>query len=593
MRNYKANSHGIASILCLIILLASPLLKQNIVQADMGVAAVNGSDVSEGDDFATRILGQPWDMTASPYPDFQAVFGGVDRNSFAASGGEWSFTTATNDPTMMMHSFGIAGTQKVLKLGDSYPINAGKYKLLSYWLCSSQPNEDTMVYWFMKQSWTDQMYSSHPGHRIDTVNGCKLYVINLANFPNWTGSPVGLRIDPVMHAGINLRLGWVRLTTINTNNTVNISWSGAKSTSKMYVYVAKNCSLTESTLVGIADASKGSFNWGSTLIDNGSPFTPYPLPESFEPGLYKVFSLENNGGTPTCSDLTIHKAPILEFQKPGFTSGPDYATDVVGNSWGMDGPQDLSDTYDLYNANFNNGIYTATSGSSGDPRIDLMVPKPIDTAKYKYATFRMYLEGIRDVGRGWVERFLWWAGTPDLSNFGTTSDMIVYEGWHTYSIDLTQAPMASGPGWSGLKDAFRLDPHEVPAPLTLHLDYVTLTGDETINRGDIYPITYKVNVSGPVSITFFTDNDKNPTNGRTEIGRTTASQAAQAVMISSKGVYLPLIMNRFPNELNLVTGTLWNWNTSGTVPGMYFISADISDGSTTTTWYSNLSVTVR
>jgi hypothetical protein len=421
-------------------------------------------------------------------------------------------------------------------------------------------------------------------------------VINLSADPNWKGSPDGLRIDPVMKSGVTLHLGWIRLTTANLSNVVTISWSGGASSSKTYVYVGKTCSLTDATPIGIVNTSAGKFDWGASLIPiGGGDSTLYPLPESFEPGSYKVFALENNTGNPSCSDVTIQKAPILEFQSPGYLSGPDYATTVVGNSWGMSGPEDISDTYDLHNQNFDNGIFTAVTGSTGDPRINLNVTQPIDTAKYKYATFRMYLEGTRDVGSGWIQRFLWWSGSPDLSNFGTTSDMIVYEGWHTYTINLSQAPLASGIPWTGTKNALRLDPDEVPGPVTVHLDYVTLTGDQVVNRGSIFPVIYQVTGSANSRITFYTDNDKNPGNGRTPAtGTFSTDQTAQVQTNGGLKLFIPFINNHFPDELsNLLTGSTWNWNTAQTPAGTYYLSADVTDGVVTTTWYSDLPVTVR
>src|SRR5919197_1177263 len=78
---------------------------------DSGAAAASlsltSSVISEGDDFATRVLGLPWDMGTGPYPDFATVFEGVDRASFSQAGGIWSFTTTSDDPWRVLLWHGI------------------------------------------------------------------------------------------------------------------------------------------------------------------------------------------------------------------------------------------------------------------------------------------------------------------------------------------------------------------------------------------------------------------------------------------------------------------------------------------------------
>jgi hypothetical protein len=577
----------------LLTMLVSLFFGQSQVWAQTQQSALTVTpDISEGNDFATRILGQPWDMSTAPYPDFQEVFTQVDPASFHASNGQWTFTTNAYGSTVMIHSFGTPPpppTQKALKMGDSYPIDASKYKLLSYWMCSNR-TDPGILFWFMKPSWTDQVQHAGAGK---TIQGCKLYVFNLSDNSAWKGYPVGLRIDPVLNSGITLTLGWVRLTTIDLQNPVTISWSGGSSTGSMSIYIGTTCDAQSGTLVGSTSASSGKFTWGASLIPNGSAFTPYPLPESFEPGQYKVITLDSASGTSMCSDLTIHKAPILQFQKPSYFSGPDYATNVVGNSWGMDGQGDIESAYDISKISFADGIMTAITGGTGDPEIFFKVTQPIDTVKYHYVTFRMAIDGTRDVGQGSVERFLWWTGNPSLENYGTTDAQIIYEGWQTYSFDLSQAYMASGPGWTGVKNAFRFDPHEFPASRTVHLDYVTLTGDDTVPKGSMFPIVYQIKTASQASITFYRDTDKNPANGRIEIGKSASAQAQQAAASRANPLYLPLLFNGYPRELNLLTGDTWNWDTSSVPSGKYYISADVSDGWTTTTWVSDTPVVIQ
>jgi hypothetical protein len=428
--------------------------------------------ISEGDDYATRIIGKPWDMTTPPYPDLPTVLYNINRASFTSSNGYWNFTTATNDPSVNLVETGIANTQKVLKLGDTFPVNTSKYHLLSFRMYSNIASTAN-VYWFYDQS-PHTNPSNGVSHFININPGWNTYVIDLAKIGTfqgaWTGNIKGLRLDPVSTGtGVNLQFDWIRLTSVNTANVMPISWSGANNNSMIYFYVNSTCNLSGATLIGVRQGSSGVFNWGATLEPNSTTPIPLPLPESFQPGQYSIFALINNSGLPICatSTLEIHKAPILEFQKPSFYSGPDYASEQINDAWGMGNVQDISQVFNLVNYNFTNGILNGTTNSSGDPALHLNTPTPINSNRYKYLTFRMLLDGNQDIGAGWVSRWLWWYLGATIDPV-TSSDMLVYEGWHTYSVNLSNIliDQSSNGSWTGMPTQLRLDPDELPAPAT-------------------------------------------------------------------------------------------------------------------------------
>jgi hypothetical protein len=559
---------------------------------------LTSSVTSEGDDFATRVLGLPWDMSTGPYPDFATVFQGnpvgVDRASFAAAGGIWSFTTTTNDPSLLLLSPGIQNTQRVLRLGDRFPIDTSKYKLLSFRLCSSA-NSTANVHWFYDQA-PHSVFASSRFIDITATSGssCIVYVIDLTQIglaaafggaTGWNGLVKGFRLDPISTgSGISLQVDWVRLTTADTSHIVPINWANVGSGTNLFFYLSKDstCSTSGATLIGTVPrtGSSGRFNWGGSLQPNPTAATPFPLPESFQPGQYAVFVLVDNAGQPVCaaSPLDIRKAPLLSFQKPSFFSGPDYATEVVGNPWGMDSAVDVGRVTNLTSFDFTGGVFNALTNSTGDPSYLLHVTAPIETQRYKYLTFRMLLDGAQDIGAGWVHRFIWWY-QGDTVDATVTRDMLVYEGWQTYSVDLSQAliePSSLGTGWIGAPTAFRMDPDEVPAPVTFHVDFVTLTGDERVQSGVPFPIYYQTTPGSGVTVSLFYDTDTNPSNGRT------------AISVSGSACPSP------PSpELNLLTGTCVMWDTTAVPSGTYFISAEVSDGITTTTWYSETRVIVN
>jgi hypothetical protein len=567
---------------------------------------IGKSVIGEGDDFATRVLGLPWDMSTQPYPDFITTLKNVQRSTFTTDGDQWNMSATSNDPVIWLLWPGINNTQKVLKLGDQYPINAGNYKLLSFRMCSNI-DDYAVIYWFYGRF----IPSGLPPHDISELirinQGCHVYTINMDYFNGWEGTLLGLRLDPIsISAASQLKLDWVRLTTKNLSNIVPISWSEMyANTNRLNFYLNTSCSMDNSFQIGWVDSPnrQGTFNWGGQLQfaeDSGFPYMYLPLPESIEPGNYRVLMIPEGQTSPTCSDksIEIRKAPILDIQKPSFLSGPDYATEVVGDPWGMANEADFARLDGFSQVTFDEGTFSGTTLNS-DPKMFPQVSAPINSQKYKYATFRMRLSGIQDVGRGWVQRFHWWSKGPTIDP-ETTQDMVIYEGWNTYSIDLSTALMESGGGWTGFPITLRFDPEEVPLDKLVYLDYLILTGDEIIRQGQEFDIYYQVISDNPTTLNFYYDSDTIKTNGRSPIGQV-MNQHDQMVQENVQAyIYLPLVTNKIydlpyehPPELGLLTGNTYHWDTGGVNPGVYYISVDVSDGYNTTTWYSEIPIYIQ
>jgi hypothetical protein len=600
-RNNIKKALGAGQMLWLIVVLCLSLVPLVNVSADVESVNLGTTVVSEGDDFFTQVIGLPLDMSSDPYPDFPTTLANVSRNSFSASNGIWSFNSTNSDPNVWLlwpsiQHVGGGDLQKVLRLGDRFPINAGKYKLLSFRLCAGTSTYAN-VYWY-DQALGFPATEAGSTTYINISSGCKVYTIHMGQIAKymgtWSGTVHGFRLDPATTA-TSLQLDWARLTTASTSSVVPINWSNINSGSTLHFYLNSSCSASGATKIGTQtrSGSSGTFNWGSSLQSNGSAATPYPLPESFQPGTYTVVMLVDGAGSPMCptTSLQIHKAPLLTILRPSMASGPDYATNVVGNPWGMNDSADVVSTSGITSYNFNGGIFNATTNSSGDPQYLLHVTNPIDTSKYKYLTFRYYLEGIQNVGLGWVHRTLWWYKGVGIDQV-TTRDMVIYEGWHTYSIDLSQAPIEPPPyslssGWNGTPSGLRMDPDEMPNPMNFHVDFVTLTGDLTAKSGTPFSIVYQTTPATGVSVTFYYDTDTNPNNGRWLMGSYSAGAAPPGFK-----VFVPMVTSSSaPPEIDPMPGDTWVWNTAVSA-GTYYVSADVNDGVMTTTWYSETPVIV-
>jgi hypothetical protein len=306
--------------------------------------------------------------------------------------------------------------------------------------------------------------------------------------------------------------------------------------------------------------------------------------------------LEDNTGSPICanSQLEIRKAPTLTFQKPSYFSGPDYAFMVVEDPWGMSNTDDVIYSKNFSSLIFNKGILDGVTVNK-DSQIHLNIDKNINTNDFKYATFRYHIEGRKVPGDGRIQRFIWWYKGPAIDRV-TTQDLVVYNGWHTYSLDLSQALLepsnyssSAAQGWIGKPTVFRFDPSEMSTKSKIHLDYLVLTGDEIIKTGDLFEIFYETTPQDGLEVVLYYDNDKNSQNGRTLITPYTPTGPFK--------VFLPLTLTKASGtntkEIHLLTGNHQTWNTSGVPPGTYYISADVSNDLDTTTWYSELPVIIE
>jgi len=610
----------IIAVLVLLILLSTGIFTQVSSANSMASLNLGSTIISEGQDFGVFETGQRWwNLDGAPYPDFPTAMQSVKRSSFSVQNGFWDIQPTSNDPVVWMLWTGIANTQKVLNMGDRFPIDAGKYTLLSFYMCldqaPSQANgvDDTWAanaYWFYDRAphllgapngfSTPMLFKQQ--NRFPTNGSCELIVFDMDD-PNfaaqgaWNNSPtkpIGLRLDPINQQK-DLTLHWMRLTTVDTSNSVDLNWNNAGSGQIDFFLSQTGCNQSGIQVGSISSPGpSGTFKWGAQLQvrQAGFPQYPFPLPESFQPGTYFVYMRQ--GGSVTCAsqNLIIQEAPIFSFQKPGFTSGPDYATQVLNDPWGMRNSADVSQTFGFSVVNYANEIFNGLS-IIGDPQITLHVsPSGINTNQYRYATFRLWVEGQQNIGAGWVQRFHWWKQSPS-ADLSTTQDTVVYEGWHTYSYDLETVPLEPGSlGWNGSPTTLRFDPLEFPIPTDLHLDYILLTGDETVNRGDLFPVYYQVDSSNPVNLSFYYDTDTNPNNGRTLMNTVSAFQPIE--LPGAGGIFLPIVLRSGPpNEVLLYENSeLIYWNTAGVPRNTYYLSAVVSNGIETTTWYSELPVKV-
>lgn len=208
--------------------------------------------------------------------------------------------------------------------------------------------------------------------------------------------------------------------------------------------------------------------------------------------------------------LTIHAAPNLHITRPSMDSGEDYATATFGQPWDMANEDSIDSSFDLRDIHFNGDILNAGTGSTNDPSLFLrtggfQTSTPIDADRYKYLTYRLYVEGKQDTLYGWVTRLLWW-GSAGVS---THRDIVVNEGWNSYRVDLSKNDVESqATDWKGAISALRFDPHETLAPTSFHLDYVYLRAADRANTS--FSIAWAGSYGQASLVDLYYDTDTDP-----------------------------------------------------------------------------------
>jgi hypothetical protein len=336
-----------------------------------------------------------------------------------------------------------------------------------------------------------------------------------------------------------------------------------------------------------AGGTGSSGSWSGTV--QGLYFDPM-----IATGAFKIDYVRLSTTAPSAPDNTL---PITRITAPSYVSGPDYATTELNNAWDMSESSDVA-TYDDLNAgsiSFSNGIMNATNvpGTSncgvpcGDPQVTLRTSGAINASRYKYFTYRMQLDGKQDTVNGSVARVLWWSTKPEQAS--ATASWVIAEGFQTVSFDMTKIKLEADAFKTWQNSApivFRFDPHEFAAPHAFHLDYVMLTADSTANAS--YDIRYQTS-GGSATVQFFADTDTNPDNGG---GTAITCAGANSIAAGSKTIFLPLI-NRFSASPPVTpAGSTCRWNTSGVAAGSYYIHSITSDGTDTTSAYSQTPVVV-
>ncbi len=556
-----------------------------------------GDVVGEGEDFATVELGDPWDMNQ----ETDLWLSRYMTNERFENGVYYATTSADNNSYFFLLWQGYPNAQNIGKTGQAHPIDASTYHRVSVALCST--SSGTMYfYWYYGAGTSDFRHSE-----LTTVNvGCWIYVYDLANpeigLGGWAGTINGFRVDPKVHGG-DIEVHWVRLAATPTRSAeYRISWeelapSGGANTLDLFVDTDQTGRDGWWIHSQTGPPESGSYLWGRPGLPGKFPLSEAPTPADVEAGSYFVYAtISSELGGYSLFPVVVDQMPQLKFVNPSYTSGPDFATEMRRNPWDMRAADDVSRFRNITDYYFADGLLVLEN-TNWDPSVEMAVGTPINTGRYRFLTIRSYLDRPRNVDDGTVARVFWY---NNFDSVATSENIILLQGWHVYSLDLSQALLVPGsPAWTASNwTNFRLDPNENVTGETWHnsiIDDIRITGPP--ESDGFFAITWRIDnpEDEPVTLELYYDNDNRGLDG-VEIdeggalatdGGSTLSPPTASLSLDQNLIYSPLLAR------NACWGDCQAWYTSGVPSGEYFIYGCVNDGVNQLCRYSDVPVLIR
>lgn len=630
MYHKKIAAMAFATILIFTILLFSITVKFPEYFATISGNASNAyaasyAELPEGNDFATRVLRNAWDM--SEYSDISKYINQSGQanllKNIAVDDGVFS-ASATSNKDASFHLLFPGYNTAILtgKVGEYYPIKANTYKCLYIAAkIDSGPAENNspdqmVVYWFADETLNAGTWGQTlPGIILYPEAGAgtptprwKLYKAQLDQVGHyqtaWNNAPngewKGLRIDPTLQ-DTTFQIDWARLTDCNAV-PLSIDWSG-------------------NGPVSISIQPEGTNR--DILIDPSTNANPYILDtQGLQAGSYEYF-VRGDGSIIATGHFIIKPAPIIDFDSPSVFSGEEYALNA-GNPWDMNDYSDV-DSVECTNHNIQDGLLvmdtpsvedqpsSCRGGVVSDPKINLNSPESADTHEFRYLNVRLFTEGLwQNVPDGWILRWIWQVAGRNQGDicYLVSHDIPFDTGWQTITVDLhdpfngspvqTAGNCPSNPSWTNNSPAlyFRLDPNENITGENLHqeLDWITLTKEDAVSQGTSYKVDLSLNLpwSSIDSYQLYYTTDRNQPDQHT--AESNINQRRILIPDNQYSVFLPMVINGSasnPGGGDLPYSKTLYWNTSSVPLNDYYICIDVTANGNTVNYCSEAPVEVK
>lgn len=570
-------------------------------------SASGNNTLGEGVDYATRTLGDAWDMQS--FSDVAQWFNHTPPEhqlaDYLAKNGVFSARTLGDYSELFPLFPGYLPGTHSGKIGALYPIDSSNYScfymsmystwnspISNYFLVGWGANDDTnnpigvaQSYDMTKDQW--QLYQFN----LNDPRG-------LINQP-WSSQQFWqyLRITPSKNAETRFSIDWIRLTNCQP---VYVNLSGIKPGT--YSIWLSSESHDGHVLVVSSFSTTGSYAWDV---------------QGLAPGSYTYYVKNSDGVIFQQGQINIVKSPIVTFTSPSPYSGQYYAN-YLGNPWNMD-PSDAPDIRCAKNTNFTDGVLSLDTMSQdcagpganeADPIIYLNTVYHGDLSSYRYLSFSSSTTGypwsVPDLGM--IVRLFWSLDRPGVDCWYGSRAVALDVGWQTYTVDLYDAwngmpeertpldcPMVSwrDQGVVGPVVSLRIDPNENITGSVLHqeFDWIRLSKVEQVSQGKAANIHVLLNkLPAELNLNFYFTTDLAQPTQNVAKSYPTKITGAQRIL------YLPYMSNRDPFAAPNIDQTpadlVFYWNTSVVTPGEYYLCAQADDGFTQAVYCSQAPIQV-
>ena len=624
--------------------LAIPFTSLSLVDAEPASVSFLDQPVAESNDYASAVLGDPWDM--DDYRDVSLYFNESGQrlvvDSFDVQDSVFSGHSEGNDPQNgWFHVLfpGYLNTIHSGKVGSKYPISSTTYPCLylAMRVETTYTDDRFRIMWFADDRMTagpfgqSNWINPYPEAAANPASAWKwkLYQINLAKqsiagepYTPWNeqSSWQGLRIDPTHHGDVSYFVDWVRLTTCQAQN-VPISFTPNQSINAIWVHPEGS-----TRYIRVADnVSGGSGQYNLDI-------------QGLEAKNYTVGlgSKESCCFTESTQLLRIQPRPHISFERPSFWSGEDYAT-LGGNAWDFTDSADVKEILRASASTFREGILELTSDPGplpGGHDVQILLkeaPVAADPSQYRFLTIHInssWKASWQNVPDGMIVRWVWTvqgsSGSESDRCTLVSQDIPFNTGWDTLVIDLHDSFAGSAEQMAGkcsgyqarwLTDRpilnFRFDPNENitgaadpitgGGPFNQLIDWIRLTQPDTIAIGDVYPIRFAMDtaLSEVNNLALYYTTDRNlPTahliyrQNKFPEANSVENPAISLPLVANRLTFLPIIFTR--PEIVLDQDYIeYYWDTINVPAGTYYICAVLSNSTSESTICSEATLRIH
>lgn len=399
--------------------------------------------VAEGQDFATTVLGNPWDMDAITdiYNERTAgINSTAGSNRMVINNGILEGTSAADPRFYLLYpGYKNDAIPSPGVYGINTPIDASKYTQLSFrmYLSAVGASDGGQVIWY-RDSWLNATGHSWGASNLFTlVQGWHVYTLDLptlghvAGDIDWSGLIQGLRLDPTSASGVEIKIDWVRLTDPDgASSAYGITYTNTGGAT-FYADTDTNWANGYTSVIGEATTARQAEDVAATYSWNTA---------NLPPGQYYVAGRASD----------------------------DYASTVFNDAWDMAQSSDVAFTSaNIANPSFSNGIFSFST-TGGDPYFHprYSEDKSIDASQYTRLTFRMNASQ----NSLWIPIWINVNGTVHTFSGGFQG---VTPGMKIYTVDLS-----TDPNWTGQVRRIQLKP-VTAANIDVQIDWVALTKGST------------------------------------------------------------------------------------------------------------------